>query len=55
MQMIRGNTYPVRNALKGLGAKWDSFRRGWWVIDAHAPEARQLVAQAPHLPRSRKR
>ena len=26
-----GNTYPIRNAIKSLGGKWDAARKAWIV------------------------
>lgn len=45
--LIVGNTYPVKNALKALGAKWDADRKGWTIIEKKADEARKIVANAP--------
>ena len=47
MTTITGNTYPVRDQLKALGAKWDVDRKCWMIDDAKAEEARQIVASAP--------
>jgi hypothetical protein len=44
MTLITGNTYPVKDALKALGGKWDADRKGWMVPDAKAADARKLVA-----------
>lgn len=41
---ITGNTYPVRDALKALGGRWDADRKVWTVPAERADEARQLVA-----------
>jgi hypothetical protein len=41
--LITGNTYPVKDALKSLGAKWDADAKGWRVPAAKADEARKLV------------
>lgn len=38
---IVGNTYPVRDQIRALGAHWDSERKAWWT--AKAEEARQLA------------
>jgi hypothetical protein len=45
--LIKGNTYPVKDALKALGAKWDPQAKGWLVPEDKADEARALVANAP--------
>jgi len=44
---ISGNTYPVREQLKALGAKWDAARKVWTVDETRAEEARALVTGAP--------
>jgi len=41
--LITGNTYPVKDALKALGGKWDPNAKGWLVPDDKAAEARKLV------------
>ena len=42
--LITGNTYPVKDALKALGGRWDAAEKGWRVPAANAGEARRLVA-----------
>jgi hypothetical protein len=49
---INGNTYPVRQALRALGGRWDAAQRVWLVPAERAKEARALVAAAPHAPYS---
>lgn len=44
---ITGNTYPVKDQLKALGATWDADRKAWMVPQDKAEMARQIVAQAP--------
>lgn len=44
---ITGNTYPVKDALKALGAKWDSGRKCWTISDKKLAEAQKIVANAP--------
>lgn len=44
---ITGNTYPVKDAIKALGGRWDADSKCWMVPDAKAEEARKLVAGAP--------
>lgn len=46
MQTITGNTYPVKEALKALGARWNKRAQGWDVADEKADEARAIVAGA---------
>jgi hypothetical protein len=47
MTTITGNTYPVRDALKALGGRWNPEKKGWDVPDNKADEARKLIAGAP--------
>jgi hypothetical protein len=44
---VKGNTYPVRQQLKALGARWDAGARVWRVAADRAREAQALVAAAP--------
>jgi predicted Zn-ribbon and HTH transcriptional regulator len=43
---ITGNTYPVKDALKALGAKWNQDQKCWMVSEAKAAEAKRLVENA---------
>ena len=45
--LITGNTFPVKDALKALGGRWDAAAKGWRVPSARADEARKLVGAAP--------
>lgn len=47
MKAITGNTYPVKDALRAMGGKWDAGRKAWLVPDDKAAEAAELVAAAP--------
>lgn len=40
---ITGNTYPVRDRIRSLGAHWDAERKAWWT--GKRDEAEQLVAK----------
>jgi hypothetical protein len=42
--LITGNTYPVKDALKAIGGRWDAASKGWRVPAAKAAEAKTLVA-----------
>jgi hypothetical protein len=42
--LITGNTYPVKDALKALGGRWDPNAKGWRVPADKANEAKLLVA-----------
>ena len=47
MQLITGNTYPVKDQIKALGGKWNGTRKGWEVPDDVADAARALLDGAP--------
>ena len=47
MIAITGNTYPVKDELKRLGARWDAAAKVWMVPVAKAAEARFVVEQQP--------
>lgn len=47
MKYIRGNTYPVKEHLKRLGARWDSLGKCWKVPDDKEEEALRIVAEGP--------
>ncbi len=52
MVTVTGNTYPVRELLKGLGARWNKAAGGWDVPEDRAAEARAIVdAAGPAAPR----
>ena len=44
--LVTGNTYPVKDSLKALGARWDATAKGWRVPADKADAARALVAPA---------
>lgn len=44
---ITGNTYPVKDQLKALGARWNAAAKAWMVAADRADEARRIVASAP--------
>ena len=46
MQLITGNTYPVKQQLKALGGTWNSAAQGWDVPDSQAESARAIVLAA---------
>jgi hypothetical protein len=41
---ITGNTYPVKESLKAMGARWNGDAKAWMVPSEKADEARKLVA-----------
>lgn len=43
---ITGNTYPVKDALKALGARWNADAKAWMVTADKAKEAQAIVAGA---------
>jgi hypothetical protein len=44
---ITGNTYPVKDALKAIGARWDADERSWTIASSKIDQARKIVADAP--------
>lgn len=56
MQLIIGNTYPVKEQLKALGATWNKGAQGWNIPNENADRAREIVAAAgpsSYVPRQR--
>jgi len=47
MTKITGNTYPVKDAIKALGGRWNPDQKCWAVPDDKAEAARKLVVDAP--------
>lgn len=43
---ITGNTFPVKDALKALGGRWNADRKAWMVPADKADAARKLVSGA---------
>jgi len=41
---ITGNTYPIRDQIRAIGAHWDAKRKAWWT--SKRAEAEALIAQA---------
>lgn len=46
MTEIVGNTYPVKEQLKALGARWNPTNKSWMVDDDVAHEAQAIVETA---------
>ena len=44
---ITGNTFPVKDLLKGLGARWDVDMKVWRIDVTKEAEARLIVANPP--------
>ena len=40
---IQGNTYPVKDQLKALGAKWNPEYKSWFIVDSKLDEANRIV------------
>lgn len=55
MTLITGNTYPVKDQLKSLGARWNADEKGWMISDEKAEQARKIVAGATSAPSSERR
>lgn len=51
---LEGNTYPVREGLKALGARWNTHAQCWMIAQELVPDARALIAQAPEPARFRR-
>lgn len=45
--LVTGNTYPVKDAIKALGGRWDAAAKGWRVPADKAARAQALVSGAP--------
>lgn len=56
MGMVRldGNTFPVREGLKALGARWDRHSQCWMIAQELARDAMALIATAPEPSRFRR-
>ena len=40
---ITGNTYPVKEALKAIGAKWNQATRAWMIDESKADEVSKIM------------
>ncbi len=47
---ITGNTYPVKDALKAIGATWNPEKRSWMIAEKKAEYARAIVENKPTTP-----
>ena len=45
---LSGNTYPVKEALKALGAHWDKEQRAWLIAASKAAHAQALIDNPQH-------
>lgn len=50
MIKIEGWTYPVRNKLRELGAKWNADEKAWFIDEEKLEEANAIVAAAGKKP-----
>ena len=41
-----GNTFPAKDAIKGIGGRWDADAKAWWVTPAQRAEAVALVTES---------
>ena len=41
--LITGNTFPVKDALRAMGGRWDAANKGWRVPMDRASEALALI------------
>lgn len=46
MVAITGNTFPVKEQLKALGARWNGEQKAWMIHPTKAEQARTIVAGA---------
>lgn len=47
MADILGNTYPVKDHLKAIGARWNAERKVWTISDDKLEQAKSIVTNAP--------
>lgn len=38
-----GNTYPAKDRIRSIGAKWDSEKRAWWIGSTKRSQAEELI------------
>lgn len=44
---LTGDTFAIKDQIKGMGGHWDVDRRSWWVGIAKQAEAERLAASTP--------
>ena len=49
MVPITGNTFPVKDQLKSIGARWNPDDKLWMITPAKLAEANSIVSAAPVL------
>lgn len=42
-----GNTFPIKDKIKSLGAHWDGDRKAWWIGSQAKAEIEALINAAP--------
>lgn len=52
---FRGNTYPIKDAIKAIGGQWDPDQKAWWVGTVKKAEAEALIASAKPGPSEREK
>lgn len=45
--LVTGNTYPVKDALKSLGGRWDPDAKGWRFADKVTADKARALLPAP--------
>ena len=45
MKQITGNTYPVKDAIRAMGGRWNARAKAWEVPDELEAAARALVGE----------
>jgi len=46
MDILRGNTFPIKDLIKAKGGKWDPSLRAWRVPTEHYEELSALTASS---------
>ena len=44
---VEGNTFPVKDKLKSIGAKWDADARCWWIGTGKKADLDQMLTEMP--------
>lgn len=42
---VRGNTFPIKDSLRAVGAKWDPEAKAWWAGSGKRGDLEALVAK----------
>lgn len=46
---VKGNTFPVRDQLRELGAEWNKTKKAWFVPKEKLQRAQDIVAKVPEV------